>query len=201
MKFRRRKYIVNTRLQMRYTLSFVLVSLLGSIVAVVAFNFFALRKFDSLMWSTHINVKTTGEIIRPLFIYVNVMDFLFVSILLFITGIWMIRKISGPLYRMSKDVRRAAGGDLSTTMAIRSKDELKDIAHELKLIIDGFKERFTIIHEKYAGISKSIEESKYQIRNLEITTKNCISILENINTLEKEMHIFKLRKKQSPLKK
>ncbi len=77
MKFIRRRYIVDAGLQMKFIISFVLVSLLGSVAAVVAFNFFALRKMETLMLSTHISAKTTGELIGPLFVYVNIISFLF----------------------------------------------------------------------------------------------------------------------------
>jgi methyl-accepting chemotaxis protein len=196
MKFRRRRYIINAGLQMKFTLSFVLVSLLGSIVAVTAFNFLALRKLETLMWSTHISVKTTGELIKPLFISVNIINFLFVSILLIITGIWMIRKVSGPLHGMSKDIMRVANGDLSISITLRQKDVFKDTAYELNIMVKSIRERFEIISEKYRDISKSIGEFKEKASNTEASIKDYNSILKNIESLETEMNSFKLRQKQ-----
>ncbi len=195
MKFRRRRYIINAGLQMKFIISFVLVSLLGSIAAVAAFNFFALRKLETLMWSTHISAKTTGELIGPLSVYVNIISFLFVSVLLIIIVIWMIRKVSGPLYRMSKDIMRVADGDLSTSIILRQKDELKDVAHELNIMIKSIREKFNIISEKYTGISRSIGRLKKEISNTE-SIKDYNSILKDIEGLETEMNSFKLRQKQ-----
>lgn len=199
MKFRRRRYIVNAGLQMRFTLLFVLVSLLGSIVAIAAFNFLALRKLEAIMWSTHISLKTTGELINPIFMYVNIISFLFVTIMLIITGIWMIRKTSGPLYRISKDIIKVANGDLSTSITLRQKDEFKDIVYELNIMVKNIREKFNIISEKYMSISKSIGELKKEISNAE-SIKNYNSILKNIEGLETEMNSFKLNKssKYSP---
>ncbi len=195
MKFRRRRYIINAGLQMKFIISFMLVSLLGSIAAVAAFNFFALRKLETLMWSTHISAKTTGELIGPLSVYVNIISFLFVSVLLIIIVIWMIRKVSGPLYRMSKDIMRVADGDLSTSIILRQKDELKDVAHELNIMIKSIREKFNIISEKYTGISRSIGRLKKEISNTE-SIKDYNSILKDIEGLETEMNSFKLRQKQ-----
>ena len=181
---------------MKFTLSFVLVSLLGSIVAVTAFNFLALRKLETLMWSTHISVKTTDELIRPLFMYINIINFLFVSILLIITGTWMIRKVSGPLYRMSKDIMRVVNGNLLTSITFRQKDMLKDIAHELNVMVKSIREKFNTISEKYRDISKSIGEYKEKTSNTETLIKDYNSILKNIESLETEMNSFKLRQKQ-----
>jgi methyl-accepting chemotaxis protein len=196
MKFRRRRYIVNAGLQMKFTLLFVLVSLLSSIVAIAAFNFLALRKLEAIMWSTHISLKTTGELINPIFMYVNITNFLFVTIMLIITGIWMIRKTSGPLYRISKDIIKVANGDLSTSITIRQKDEFKDIASELNIMIKSIRDRFEIISEKYMSISKSIGEFKEKSNNTEALIKDYNSILKNIEGLETEMNSFKLRQKQ-----
>ncbi len=196
MKFKRRRYIVDAGLQMRFTLLFVLVSLLGNVVAVAAFNFFALRKLEPLMWSTHISAKTTGELIGPLFVYVNIINFLFVSVLLIIAGIWMIRMTSGPLYRMSKDIMRVTNGDLSARITLRQKDMLKDIACELNIMVKSIRERFNIISEKYMGISKSIGGLKKEISNTGTSIKDYNSIPKNIESLETEMNSFKLRQKQ-----
>lgn len=197
MKFRRRRYIVDAGLQMKFTILFVLVSLLGSVVAVAAFNFFALRKLEPLMWSTHISAKSTGELIGPLFVYVNIIGFLFVSVLLIIAGIWMIRKVSGPLYRMSKDIMKVTNGDLSARIILRQKDMLKDIAHELNIMIKSIRERFNIISEKYMGISESIGEFKFKEKtsNTEALIKDYNSVLKNVESLETEINSFKLRQK------
>ncbi|MBI4682078.1 MAG: methyl-accepting chemotaxis protein [Nitrospirae bacterium] len=135
MKFRRRKYINDTKLQIKFVSAFVIVCLLCSILTSVVFNYLAMKKLESLMWSTHINIKSTDELLGPLFMNINIINFLFVAALLIITGLWLIRKITGPLYRMLKDVRKVASGDLSSGMTLRQNDELKDTAYELDAMV------------------------------------------------------------------
>ncbi|MEF9427353.1 MAG: hypothetical protein L0956_09370 [Candidatus Mariimomonas ferrooxydans] len=196
MKFRRRKFIVDKGLQIRFTLLFVLVSLLGSFAAVTAFNSLALRELEILKWSTHLNVKTTGEFLNHLFVYVNIADFMFVSVLLIIAGVWMKRKVSGPLYRMSKDIMSIAIGDLTTTIILRKKDDFKDVALELKIMVKGIRERFAVIKKTYTGLSKTIIKLKYEISDPKKTTGNCSSILKDIESIKTEIKSFKLRQKQ-----
>lgn len=195
MKFRRRKFIVDKGLQIRFTFLFVLVSLLGSFASVTAFNFLALRELEALKWSTHLNVKTTGEFLNPLFMYVNIADFLFVSVLLIIAGVWMKRKVSGPLYRMSKDIMNVATGNLTTTIILRKKDDFKDVALELNIMVKGIRERFAVIKKTYTGLSKTIIKLKYEISDPEKTTGNCKSILYNIEKIETDMKNFRTRAK------
>lgn len=183
MKFKRRRYVVNKSLQVRYTLFFVISCLLGSIIATIAFNYLALKKFEALIWRTHINVKTTGEIVKPIFMYINAIDTLFVSILLIIIGILMIRKTAGPIYRMITDIMKVANGDLSVDITLRQKDEFKDVANELNNMVRNLRGRLKVISEKYSGISRSIERYKA------LDSKEGLeSIYKNIKTVEEEIN-------------
>ena len=192
MIFRRRKYLVNTGLQMKITLSFLAVSLFGSVAATIAFNYLAMKKLETVMWSTHINVKDTGEIIRPLFLYVNIIDFLFVFVLLTFAVLWMMRKTKGPLIRMSKDLMKVADGDLSVILALRRKDEFQDTAYELNCMISSMRDRFKKISKKHSYVSESITGLKYEINDPENVIKICDSALENIKDIEEELMSFEI---------
>jgi methyl-accepting chemotaxis protein len=194
MWFRRRKFIVNAGLQMKITFIFVIIALAGSIAAATAFNYLALKRLETLMWSTHISLKDTGEIIRPLFIYINIFDFLFVSVLLVVASIWMMRKTTGPLFRMSKDITKAADGDLSVTLALRQKDEVQETAGELNSMITSMRDRYRSINEKQLHVSRSIEELKKEMYKPEIVIRICDSALDSIGAFEKELKSFEIDK-------
>ncbi len=195
MKFRRWRYITDASYQLKGIFLFALVSFLGSIAAVAAFNFFALKKLETVIWSTHINAKTTGDIVNAVFIYVNISSFLFVSVLLIIAAVWMTKKTAGPLYRMSKDIHKVTQGDLTTHIALRQKDEFQDAAHELDSMSQNIKTRFNSIYNTYMSISKSIREFNKKIGSPETELVVYNAVLSNIENLEKELSNFKLRKK------
>ncbi len=194
MMFRRRKFIVNAGLQMKITFIFVIIALAGSIAAAVAFNYFAMKELETLMWSTHISLKDTGEIIRPLFIYVNIFDFLFVSVLLGIASVWMMKKTTGPLFRMSKDIMKAADGDLSVILALRQKDEFQETAGELNSMITSMRDRYRSINEKQLHVSRSLEELKKEMYKPEVVIRTCNSALESIGAFEEELKNFEIDK-------
>jgi methyl-accepting chemotaxis protein len=144
------------------------------------------------MWSTHINIKDTGEIIKPLFIYVNIFDFLFVAILLIVASMWMMKKTTGPLFRMSKDITKVADGDLSVILTLRQKDEFQDTAQELNTMITSMRDRYKNIDEKHSDVSQSIETLKKEMENPEIVVKNCDSAIKSVEDLEKELKSFEI---------
>lgn len=188
MKLRRRTYITDTKLQIKFTLIFVLVSFAANVISVAVFSFLAVNKMEALMWSTHMDIQSTGEIVNPLFLYVNIGNFIFIAMLLFITGIWMMKKTSGPLYRMSKDINRIADGDLSVNITLRQKDEFQDVAAELNDMTANIRDRFGLIIDKYADISKAV-------RNLDeggSKVNNCEAVLKSIEGLKGEMGRFKV---------
>ena len=180
MIFRRRKYIINTGFQLRFVIPFVILSLSGSVIAMIAFSFFAMKELEKVMWLSHINIKSTGELVRPVFIYVNLADAVFVSLVLVFTSIWMMKKASGPILRMTKDIRRVTDGDLSTTIILRGKDEFQDIAHDINVIIKNQRERLKKIGEQYMNISGDIVKSSGD-------SGNHGEILKELDSLRKEI--------------
>lgn len=192
MKLKRRRYIIDSRLQIRYALLFVLVSLISNILAVTAFNSLALKQLDTLIWSTHISINSTDELIRPVFIFINVINFIFVAVLLVLTGFLMMKKTSGPLIRMSRDIRKVTDGDLSSRIQLRQKDDFRDVADELNRMTGKLSERFSGIKEKYEVISGSLQMSGKGISKKEDSINNYNSILERIDRVEAELNKLEL---------
>jgi len=190
MKIRRRIYITNAGMQFKYSFLFAFISLLGTIAAITVFNFYALKELEALKWSTHIRVTAIGEAIDHIFITVGIADLIIVTAMLMIAGIFMIKKTSGPIYRMEKDILKFADGDLSTRIVLRRKDEFKDTAFELDTMINSLRKRFGGIIERYPDISKSIEILDVVSNDREQTIKYCDSILEQISEIEAELNSF-----------
>ena len=192
MKFFRRKYLINQGVQMRYSILFVIIALAGNVCSLVLFNSLALKKLDSIMWSTHISVSTTADLLNPLFISVNVATFIFIAVLSIITGIWMIRNASGPLYRMSKDIRKIAEGDLSTTVSLRGKDEFQDVAETLNTMAGKLKSKFASIADEYTEISRLLAGLETPVRNGEVSPKDYDVLVGKISDIQSRVNNFKI---------
>jgi len=192
MKFRRRKYLINSGLQVRFSFLFIVVALLGNLLAVAAFNMSSLKKLEAARWSTHLDVQSTGELLYPVFLYVNLGSFFFISLFFIIIGIWMLKKTTGPLIRMSNDIRDVTAGDLSLKIVLRQKDEFKDVADELNEMTDQLRGRFINIRDRYASISQSVKMLEEGSGDKEADNTSYNSILKNIEGLEAEINEFRL---------
>jgi len=158
VKYRRRRYIVSPGFQWRFVLGFVLVALTGSAVATALFNLFALRRLEVLRWSAFVPVQSTGEVLKPLFIYVNLFSLLFVAVLLVITGALMMRKVSGPIYRIAEELKMIGEGNLSSEIILRKRDEFRDVAIALNEMLEKLRVRFSELKERYEEISQQLLE-------------------------------------------
>jgi len=139
-------------------LGFVLVALTGSAVATALFNLFALRRLEVLRWSAFVPVQSTGEVLKPLFIYVNLFSLLFVAVLLVITGALMMRKVSGPIYRIAEELKMIGEGNLSSEIILRKRDEFRDVAIALNEMLEKLRVRFSELKERYEEISQQLLE-------------------------------------------
>jgi methyl-accepting chemotaxis protein len=158
MKFRRRKYIVSSRFQWKFVIVFVTVALMGSVAATVFFNLLALERLEELRWSAFVTVQSTSEVLRPFFISANLFSLIFVSVLLVITGAWMLRKVNGPIYRIMQDLKTIGEGNFSSAIILRQKDEFKDVAVALNEMLDGTRERFGEFRARHEEISQALVE-------------------------------------------
>lgn len=192
MNFLRRKYLVNQGLQMRYSILFAVIALAGNVCSVIAFNSLALKKLDSIMWSTHIGVRTTADLLSPFFISVNVATFLFMAVLSLITGIWMIRNTSGPLYRMARDIRKITAGDLSTTVSLREKDEFQDVAETLNTMAGKLRSEFASISDEYKDISELLAGLETPVRKGDVSPKDYDLLIEKISDIHSRLTTFKI---------
>jgi methyl-accepting chemotaxis protein len=190
MLFRRRRYIVNAGMQMRYTLAFICIALIGQVCAVVAFNVMAMKKIDEVMWSTHIDVKTTGELLHPLFIQVNVVAFVFILFLLILAGTWMIKKVTGPMYRMSKDLNKFSQGDMSAHIELREKDEFQDVAAQLNDMMKRLRGELVAIGEQYQSVSISLSNLEDAVTSGD--TSQLKGLLKNLSELETHLEKFQV---------
>ena len=192
MKFRRRQYINDPGYQMKIVIVFVVITLLVNIVSIGVFNYIALQQMEDVIWSTHINVKTTGEIINSLFVYINIINLFVISLLFILMGNWMLRKTVTPLMRMSGDINRMTEGDLVSAIALEKKDVFQDVASEIDNLRKSMRDQFKSISGQHHEMSGSIKNLSLLTGQSERLTSESGIILGKINKLEQEIGKLKL---------
>ncbi len=135
----------------------MITSLMGSVAATVVFNYFATKKLEELRWSVFFTAGSTGEVLKSFFIYVNLFSLFFVAALLVITYVIMMKKMNAPLFRLSKSLKPIGEGDFSSDITLRQKDEFRDVASALNVMLGKVRERFGEWKTEHGEISQALK--------------------------------------------
>ena len=156
--YRRRNYFINKDFQGRFVFMFVLLASIGGVMAVGLFNYLAQKRLDVIMYSIHIPAKRINELLSSDMLYANLFSFFLVLFFLVFAINRLSISIAGPLYRIKKDLKEIAKGDLSFNITLRYKDEFKDFASEINSMIENLREYFSQTNNDIEIIDRYVRE-------------------------------------------
>jgi len=133
-RFRRTRYFVRGKFQMRYIGLILAVALLSALISgyTIYFNSWA------FLGHSLARVYPQGQLLQ-IFRSVNiklVINMFFVALLCTGVGIYASHRIAGPIQRMVNFIDGIAGGDYSKRLYLRKGDELADLAEALNRLVD-----------------------------------------------------------------
>ncbi len=182
--YKRRHFFVKKNFQGRFILIFLSIAAVGGILSLVAFNFLSVKKIELLLYSIHIPAKRLNEILFKEMIYSNMFSFLFVLLGFLVTVRWLSGKVSGPLYRVKKDLESIRDGDLSFAITLRYKDEFKDFASELNLFVEKFRRVFGALQRQtdvIDGYVRDIERNHHRADIVKLRAHQVVVQIEEMN--------------------
>ena len=190
-KYKRRKYFINKNFQGKFILVYLIFSTLSGIAALVMFNMLSYRKIDKILYTIHLPTNKLNEIILPDLLFSNLAVFLFTALIFLIIMNRISIKLSGPLYRIKKDLEKIAAGDLSFNIALRYKDEFKDFAEEMNEMVVKRRELFKALRDEVEKIDMHVREAeRYFPDRDKVSIKNEM-ILSGIESLMKQINYKK----------
>jgi methyl-accepting chemotaxis protein len=136
--FRRTKYLIAARFQMKYVgLVLLIMFLTFTLCSIVIY--FTMMGF---MGEKLARVYPQGRLIYLLNVanLRMILTVLLLSPLIFILGIFLSHRIAGPIYRMEKFLKGVSVGDVSTRITLRKKDELVTLADSMNSVADSIQE-------------------------------------------------------------
>ena len=183
--YKRRNYFIDKGAQSRFIIGFVLSSMLGGIIGVACFVYFARQKIDATLYSMRLPEVAVGELlIREMFVTLGVTS-LIVLVLFFLTARKVFKRIDGPLKKMAGVIRRLGQGDLQDEVKLRENDEFQNLAQELDGMVKNMQSSFSSI-TNHAGLIKELS-----IRHDGPTDKN-EQFRRHVTALKNEVALFKV---------
>jgi len=193
--FNRKNYVSKKDFQLRFILIFVLVSLTAGLAATSAFNVLAYRKLENMLYSLHFSAGSTGDIILPELVATGLFMVLFILVTTYVTLRLWLKSISGPLFRIKKDVARMAHGDLSFEIVLRTKDLFKDVAEEFNSVIRQMRRQFSQLKSTAQEVSETLNDLEIQRNDPDSSLRVAVELEKRAKGLQESLGVFKLESK------
>lgn len=192
MKYRRKRYIVDRKLQFRL-LIYNGVYFLIIVVAIWAGLFLPLALDLS---NPNLSISEQGEAAgKILYLHSQLGPvLLIVFLILGIHSVLVSHRIAGPLYRFKATFNQVAQGDLSRVVAIRKGDLLVNEQTKIEEMIGALSSRLKNIKKEHAVMEQALQRLiKSQVNASDNISKEAITQLEGCHLrLKKELEYFRL---------
>lgn len=189
--YKRRKYFIKKEFQGKFILLFLGIATLGGVLSLAGFTFFSVKKIEYLVYSIHIPSKRLKEIIMNEMLYSNLLSLLFVILATLVTIRWLTMRISGPLYRIKKDLESIRDGNLSFVITLRYRDEFKDFASELNFFVEKFRRAFSSLKHQTEIVDKYLRDIERNSQRIDLIKLRAHQIVSQTEEMEEILSQFK----------
>lgn len=179
----KRQFFIDKRLQTKYALLTVLLLLVYSML--FAFILFTPYIFKLETGATLEEKTAAARVLLELHKSVWPALGLVVAILSVIS-IFVTHKIAGPVYRFKKDIAEICTGNLDITFRLRKRDDLKDLAESLNMVITELRTCVNTIQKDQEIKAACIAELEALARANKADSEAVGSIMETLKKSEQQ---------------
>ena len=176
-KYMRKRFFIDKKIQTKYIILTILLLLIYTFLfAVILF----LPYIIPLSFDYPIEEQTKAA--RMLLnLHQSVWPALGAVILIMSTlSIFITHKIAGPVYRFKKDLAEVSAGNLDITIRLREKDDLKDLAEDLNLMIKELRVFVNTLQGNDQAMLSCVNELEDQIKNNKISSEAGRELIDTI---------------------
>jgi len=178
---RRKNYYIKKDFQRNFILKFCALAGIGSAMSGAIIYAMSLSTVTTTFENSKLVIKSTADFILPSVLLSSFVFIILVGVASIAITLFTSHRIAGPLYRMEKDIREIAAGNLRQEFALRVGDEIRPMAEALNEMSGFLKDRLSIMkvliadletYERSAGlglppdIKKKIEALKAEADKL-----------------------------------
>lgn len=187
---KRRVYLISRDFQSRFILRFVITTTVWAVLSISLFTLIAKRELDDVLYSPHINLRTTVDLLMPSVVQAHIASLvLFTVILIFaVRALW--RRLSGPLYSLKKDIVRISGGDLVGGVVLREEEEFQDLAGVLDRMRTDLRKKFTSIRGRHDELSATVLELDRALARGSLPAERMLSVRTALERMREDLNGF-----------
>lgn len=152
-----RSHIVNHQLRLRLVLDDMAFALFAALTAIGILYWLSNREIGDTLWSAHLSIKETRELLSKGVIVAGIVTF--AAVLLF--GFWSLidaHRIAGPMHRLKMVLDEVGEGVLTRKIQFRKRDEFQDIAASADALVDSYAARIGRIRSLSLSIDAELSK-------------------------------------------
>lgn len=164
-QYKRRHYFIDHAFQGKFIVSFLILSVLASVIAVLLFNVLAYRKMDRILYSMTMPASAASDLLFPEIALANALSLLFIAAVFIMTARRLFARIKFPLQRIHVELAKIGEGNVRTRIHLRERDEFKGFADRLNEMTAALAERIDAIDHDVQRISETLSSLKQEDTN------------------------------------
>jgi len=147
---KRKTRLIKKGFQIQFVIKFCLIILTGVIISTALLIFFSQGTLTSSFQNSRLVIQETGAAILPAVLYTNLITLGLISAITVFVTLFISHKIAGPIYRVEKEMKNIAFGNLSNKISLRKNDQIKEMAESLNQMAES-------LHEKMVEIRNEVD--------------------------------------------
>ena len=156
-KNKRKNYFIKKDFQIRFIVKFCTLVILGAVVSGTIIYAMSISTVTTTFENSRLIIKSTAEFILPAVLLSSTIVVLLLGLATVAITLVASNRVAGPIYRMKKDIREVASGNLRKKFSLRHRDEGKDLAASLNEMTKTLKEDIEKIKQAIAKLESCAE--------------------------------------------
>jgi len=161
---RRRNYFIDKDFQTKFIIKFCALIILTSVLTGILIYLFNRGSNTVAFENLKVVVKSTSDFILPIVFQILIVVTVMVGAATVFVTLLASHKISGPLYKLSTELGKIKGKDLTSSIRIRNTDQLKNVVKEFEDMRVSYRDSLSEIRSAAENLSallgKNIKDIK-----------------------------------------
>jgi len=186
-KYRRRKYLIDPSFQISFIVKFSVIVVFTSLLIGGILYYLTRSSTTVAIENTRVMAKSTANFILPSLSITIIVVSLFSALVVLILTLLVTHKISGPIFRLKREIELMQKGDLVRNFRIRDNDQLQGLSNSFSFMTDIFRDKIKELKDTYSSLSSYLRENSSRISASERDKINDL-----LNKIKNTLNFFKV---------
>jgi methyl-accepting chemotaxis protein len=185
-KFRRHKFFIKKEFQFNFIIWFILVLFSAALIYGISLYTILDNRLEKGLYSPHLKLRSTIEILGPSLLYVNLAIFLILAIISVIVIVFISRKVQDPFNRLKIDAMRVQNGNLTIEESPKTGHLAVLVGENFIKAIKDIRERIIKLKDSTNALEMMTEKLKLLAELKEPSMEKAKEIIANIESKKGE---------------